>query len=144
MVSPSSRRRAVKLVVEEGLGSAVQACRAIGLARSSYYRPSLVSVESRRVRKEVLELSEKHPRYGYRRITTLLRRDGFSVNAKRVQRLRREEGIHVRKKTKANASSWTTAEGAATGNHAETSVELGFCGRSNREWDTFSNFDLDG
>lgn len=98
MVSPSSRRRAVKLVVEEGLGSAVQACRAIGLARSSYYRPSLVSLESRRVRKEVLELSEKHPRYGYRRITALLRRDGFSVNAKRVQRLRREEGIQVRKR----------------------------------------------
>jgi len=43
MVSPSSRRRAVKLVVEEGQGSAVQACRAIDLARSSYYRPSAVS-----------------------------------------------------------------------------------------------------
>ena len=98
MVSPSSRRRAVKLVVEEGMGSAVQACRAIGLARSSYYRPSLVSLESRLVRKEVMELSEKHPRYGYRRITALLRRDGFGVNAKRVQRLRREEGIQVRKR----------------------------------------------
>jgi transposase InsO family protein len=57
-----------------------------------------MSAESRRVRKEVLELSEKHPRYGYRRIIALLRRDGFSVNAKRVQRLRREEGIQVRKR----------------------------------------------
>jgi transposase InsO family protein len=55
-------------------------------------------VESRLVRKEVMELSEKHPRYGYRRITALLRRDGFSVNAKRVQRLRRAEGIQVRKR----------------------------------------------
>lgn len=98
MVSPSSRRRAVKMAVEEGLGSAARACRALDLARSSYYRGKLVSVESRRIRKEVLELSEKHPRYGYRRVTVMLRREGFSVNAKRVQRLRREEGIKVHKK----------------------------------------------
>jgi putative transposase len=37
MVSSSSRRRAVKQMVEEGLGSAAQACRALGLARSSFY-----------------------------------------------------------------------------------------------------------
>lgn len=46
----------------------------------------------------MLELSEKHPRYGYRRITALLRREGFEVNVKRVQRLRREEDLQVRKK----------------------------------------------
>ena len=98
MVSPSSRRRAVKSVVEEGLGSTAQSCRAMGLCRSGFYRSSLVSVESRRIRKEVLELSEKNPRYGYRRITALLRRDGFEVNGKRVQRLRREKDLQVRKK----------------------------------------------
>lgn len=47
------------------------------------------------MRKEVIELSEKHPRYGYRRITALLRRDGFEVNGKRVARIRREEGLKV-------------------------------------------------
>lgn len=98
MVSPSTKRRAVKLSVEEGLGSAMVACRALGLARSSYYRVSRQSVESRRVRKETVELSEKHPRYGYRRITALLRREGFEVNAKRVARIRREEGLKVSKR----------------------------------------------
>lgn len=98
MVSPSSRRRAVKSVIEEGLGSTVRSCRALGLCRSGFYRLPLVSVESRRLRKEVLELSEKHPRYGYRRITALLRRDGFEVNTKRVQRLRRAEGLQVKKR----------------------------------------------
>ena len=44
MVSSSSRRRAVKEVVEEGLGSAPQACRALELARSSFYLASLASV----------------------------------------------------------------------------------------------------
>ena len=43
-------------------------------------RPS--SLESRRIRKDVLELSAKHPRYGYRRVTALMRREGFEVNVK--------------------------------------------------------------
>ena len=48
------------------------ACRALGLSRSSYYRNGRSSLESRRIRKEVLELSAKHPRYGYRRIRALI------------------------------------------------------------------------
>jgi transposase InsO family protein len=48
--------------------------------------------------KAVLKLSENHPRYGYRRITALLRRDGVLINAKRVQRLRRMEGLQVRQR----------------------------------------------
>ena len=35
-----------------------------GLSRSNYYRSVRASLESRRIRKEVLELSAKHPRYG--------------------------------------------------------------------------------
>lgn len=70
----------------------------MGLARSSYYLESREAVESRRMRKEVVELSGRNPRYGYRRITALLRRDGFSVNPKRVARIRREEGLKVSKR----------------------------------------------
>jgi putative transposase len=65
---------------------------------SSYYRSGRSSLESRRIHREVLELSGKHPRYGYRRITALMRREGFEINAKRVTRLRREEGIKVSKR----------------------------------------------
>ena len=50
------------------------------------------------MQRQVLKLSEKHPRYGYRRITALLRRDGVVINAKRVQRLRRREGMQVRQR----------------------------------------------
>jgi putative transposase len=84
--------------VQVGMGKVAAACRALGLSRSSYYRSGRSSLESRGIRKEVLELSGKHPRYGYRRITALMRREGFEVNAKRVARLRREEGIKVNKK----------------------------------------------
>ena len=87
VVSPSARRRAVKMSVEEGLAKVAAACRARELSRSSYYRSGRSSLESRRIRKEVLELSAKHPRYGYRRITALMRREGFEVNVKRVRRI---------------------------------------------------------
>src|ERR1700758_2279141 len=76
MVSPSSRRRAAKGVVEEGLGNAAQACRALGLARSSYYLGSTMRPSSEQLQRKIVELSEQNPRYGYRRITALLRRKG--------------------------------------------------------------------
>src|SRR5260370_37389761 len=82
MVSPSSRRRAVKHIIGEGLGSAAQACRAIGLARSSLYRASQASEERRKMQSRIIDLSEQNPRYGYRRVTALLRRGGSQNNNK--------------------------------------------------------------
>ena len=98
MVSPSSRRRAAKGVVEEGLGNAAQACRALGLARSSYYFRSTKRSSSVQLQHQIVGLSEQNPRYGYRRITALLRRKGGRVNPKRVQRVRRQAGLQVRKR----------------------------------------------
>ena len=43
------------------------------------------------------EIVRKRPRFGYRRLTAVLRRDGWSVNAKRVHRLCRKEGLKVRR-----------------------------------------------
>ena len=43
----------------------------------------------------MLELSRANPRYGYRRITALLRREQWAVNRKRVYRLWRREGLKV-------------------------------------------------
>jgi len=45
--------------------------------------------------KEILALSAKNPRYGYRRVWALLRKEGFHVNKKRVHRLWREAGLRV-------------------------------------------------
>ena len=98
VVNPSGKRRAVKTSVEEGIGNAAVACRALELARSSYYRTNRESEEKRLIRKEAVELSHEHPRYGYRRITALLKRGGFVVNAKRVARVRREKRFMLSKK----------------------------------------------
>ena len=88
----------MKQSIEEGLGGQAQACRAIGLARSGSYRLPKESLESRRLHKEIVELSQKHPRYGYRRIGAVMRREAWRVNDKRVQRVRNEEGLQVSKK----------------------------------------------
>lgn len=50
------------------------------------------------MQKEIVELSEAHPRYGYRRVTALLRRAGHEINSKRVQRVRRRAGLQVSRK----------------------------------------------
>lgn len=50
------------------------------------------------LRRAIVELSGNKPRYGYRRITVLLRRANLKVNAKRVQRVRRQEGFKVSKR----------------------------------------------
>ncbi|MGY8719238.1 MAG: IS3 family transposase, partial [Verrucomicrobiia bacterium] len=55
-------------------------------------RVAHVGDTAKRLLARIVELSENHPRYGYRRITALLRREGESVNAKRVQRVRCEQG----------------------------------------------------
>lgn len=59
--------------------------------------------QSRKVFDEVLrhrlrELAGTYVRYGYRRLTVLLRREGWHVNAKRIYRLYREEELIVRTK----------------------------------------------
>lgn len=46
----------------------------------------------------MLELVSEFPRFGYRRITRLLRSEGWKINAKRVYRLWRQEGLKVPKK----------------------------------------------
>ena len=97
MVSPASKRRAARYAMQNDLGRIAQVCRALELARSGYYRVAKGSMESRRRRNRVVRLSREHPRYGYRRITALLRREGVGINAKCVARMRREEGLQVRK-----------------------------------------------
>ncbi len=48
-----------------------------------------------RLIKRLHELSARHPRYGYRRITALLETEGWRVNEKRIGRLWRLEGLRV-------------------------------------------------
>jgi len=100
VVSPSARRRAARYLVKGKKCSASQACQALRLARSTYYRRAAVNKTAERLEKRIKALSRKHPRYGYRLITQLLRNEGWQVNRKRVQRVRRQAGLQVVKKSR--------------------------------------------
>ena len=50
------------------------------------------------------EVAASRIRFGYRRLTVLLRRDGWRVNAKRIDRLYTEEGLMVRTKLRVKAA----------------------------------------
>lgn len=43
-------------------------------------------------------LAKLKPRYGYKRLHLLLKREGFAINRKRVERLYRVENLSLRKK----------------------------------------------
>jgi putative transposase len=73
-----------------------RACRVLGQARSAQRRqPAGPRRGEGRLVRRMLELVRRHPRYGYRRIWALLRREGWRVNRKRVYRLWRREGLKV-------------------------------------------------
>ena len=59
----------------------------------------------------MLELVRERPRYGYRFITALLKREGWNVNRKRVYRLWRQEGLQVPKKQRKKRRLGTAAGG---------------------------------
>jgi len=63
MVSPFTKRRAVKQVIETGMGTTAEACRALGLARSSYYRDGSASL-ARQGHGRIVQLSRTIPALG--------------------------------------------------------------------------------
>jgi transposase InsO family protein len=95
MVGPAAQRRAVESIRSEHGYSERRAAKAIGVARATLRYQGQTDGDERRLIERMRELSRLHPRYGYRRIWALLRRDGWRVNRKRVQRLWRLEGLKV-------------------------------------------------
>jgi len=65
-----------------------------------------------RLRSRVVELGSDYGRYGYRRITALLRWEGWTVNHKRVERIWRQEGLKVPQKQPKRKRLWL-ADGSA-------------------------------
>ncbi|MEI7809814.1 MAG: IS3 family transposase, partial [Verrucomicrobiota bacterium] len=79
-MSPAHRRALAQDLVKDGTCSQRVACRMLKLARSTFrYQGRPPTAKEEQLRKQLLELSAKHPRYGYRRIAALLRRKGWQV-----------------------------------------------------------------
>ena len=72
-----------------------RACRVLGQSRSTQRRERRRRDDEPRLVARIIDLATQYGRYGYRRITALLRREGWVVNHKRVERLWRREGLKV-------------------------------------------------
>ena len=83
-----------------------RACRVLGQARSTQRHRARGRADERRLASRIVELARAYGRYGYRRITALLRREGWRVNAKRVERIWRQEGLKVPRKQPKRGRLW--------------------------------------
>ncbi len=85
-----------------------RACRVLGQARSTHRQRARVPADEPRLVERIIALATQYGRYGYRRITGLLRGEGWRVNHKRVERLWRREGLKVPQKQPKQGRLWLT------------------------------------
>lgn len=72
-----------------------RACSALGQSRGLQRRTALRADDEAALTADIITLARKYGRYGYKRITALLRAQGWQVNHKRVERIWRQEGLKV-------------------------------------------------
>ena len=94
-MSPARRRAAVSFLVKRRRVSERRACRLVGQHRSTQRYERLPAEYELRLVARMNELAAEHPRWGYRRVWSLLRAEGWRVNRKRIERLWRLEGHRV-------------------------------------------------
>jgi hypothetical protein len=70
-----------------------RACEIVGQHRFSQRHRPVDADPDRDLRDQLPRFAEKYPRWGYRRAHAVLRRQGWAMNRKKIQRLRREDGL---------------------------------------------------
>ena len=66
-----------------------------GTVRTTQRRQPKIRSDEKRLTAAIIRLAKRYGRYGYRRVTVLLRAEGWKVNVKRVHRIWRREGLKV-------------------------------------------------
>jgi transposase InsO family protein len=93
--------------VQQKLGvSERRACRVLKQPRSTQRYPVQVDGEEPALTERIVALASQYGRYGYRRVTALLRQEGWSVNHKRLERIWRREVLKVPAKKPKRGRLW--------------------------------------
>ncbi|WP_131197018.1 IS3 family transposase [Lichenihabitans psoromatis] len=106
LLSPARRRACVEQVVAEHSVSERFACRVLGQHRSTQRKAPIRADDEAALTADIVALALQYGRYGYRRITAMLRDAGWAVNHKRVERIWRREGLKVPQKQPKRARLW--------------------------------------
>ena len=102
-----------------------RACKVLGQSRSTQRRKPHVPDDEPRLVSRMVTLAGEYGRYGYRRITAMLRAEGWRVNHKRVERLWRREGLKAPGKQPRRGRLWLN-DGSCIRGRAGTTT----CGRT--------------
>ena len=99
--------------LQTGFGvSERRACTVVGQHRSTQRRRAKVANDEPRLVSAMQAAAKRHPRYGYRRVASILRRQGWKVNLKRIHRLWRAEGLQVPQKARKRRRLGNSDQGA--------------------------------
>jgi putative transposase len=96
--------------VREALGEATvserRVCQVLGQPRSTQRRARQVPDDEAVLTEWIVDIATQYGRYGYRRVTGMLRNEGFVVNHKRVERIWRREGLKVPQRQPKRGRLW--------------------------------------
>ena len=70
-----------------------RACRVLGQPRATQRRRVVMRDDEAALIRAIIALASEYGRYGYRRMTALLRQQGWEVNPERLERIWRREGL---------------------------------------------------
>jgi transposase InsO family protein len=82
------------------------ACKVLGQHRSTQRKKPQSRPDEEALTTDIIRLASHYGRYGYRRIPAMLRSEGWTVNAKRVERIWRREGLKVPQKQPKRGRLW--------------------------------------
>jgi putative transposase len=83
-----------------------RACKVLEQARTTQRRSLSPPSDENQLTSDIIALATRYGRYGYRRITAMLKEKGWQVNHKRVERIWRKEGLKVPKKQPKRSRLW--------------------------------------
>lgn len=109
-MSPSRKRAAVEQLRQEFEISERRACELVDQPRSSQRYEAKPRDDEMALVQRMRELAGQRPRFGYRRIAVLLRREGWRASATRVLRLWRREGLKVPAKRRKKRAIGTSGQ----------------------------------
>src|ERR1039458_8268321 len=106
LLSPERRRCAVSHASTRHGMSDRRACRLVTQPRGTQRYQLTQREDEDALTQAIVELASQYGRYGYRRITALLKRDGWQVGKDRVERIWRREGLKVPQRQKPRGRLW--------------------------------------
>ena len=95
--SPASRGWAEYLINQYQV-SEVRVCRVIGMSRSGF-RYQAKKPDDEKIIELLTEIAERKPRWGFKKMNSYLKNQGYAWNHKKVYRVYCEMNLNLRKKT---------------------------------------------